>query len=179
MRLRIADFGLRNCRAGSERHDGYPRQSAIRNPQSTIGFTLVEMVVVLAILSITAAAVVPAWTRAIDEDPVSASARSLEQVLLDARAAALTRAVPVRVAIVPETGRYVVYEDGGGGGIVVDSGWVTLETGLRLWSAAARPTIRFSPVGVADGDSLLVLGATGARAIVLARWTGDVHADAR
>jgi len=137
------------------------------------------MVVVLAILGITAAAVVPAFTRAIDEDPLSATARRLERILLDARATALTRAVPVRVVIVPETGRYVVYEEGSGAATTLDSGWVTLAPGLRLLSAAARPTIRFSPVGVVDGDSLLVLGSTGARALVISRWTGAVHAEAR
>jgi prepilin-type N-terminal cleavage/methylation domain-containing protein len=176
MRLRIADFGLRVPLAGVEAR--YPK-STIHNPQSAIGFTLVEIVVVLAILALTAAAVVPAFTRAIDDDPVTAAARRLERILLDARATALTRAVAVRVTVVPETGRYMVYEEGGGAAIVLDSGWVALTPGLRLWSAAARPTIRFSPVGVVDGDSLLVLGATGARALVIARWTGAVHADAR
>jgi prepilin-type N-terminal cleavage/methylation domain-containing protein len=143
------------------------------------GFTLAEMIVVLTILGITAAAVVPAFTRAVDEEPVTVAARRLERILLDARVAALTRAVAVRVALVPETGRYVVYEEGAGAAIVLDSGSMTLAPGLRLWSAAARPTIRFSPVGVADGDSLLVLGSTGARALVISRWTGAVHADAR
>lgn len=143
------------------------------------GFTLAEVIVVLAILGITAAAVVPAFTRVVDDDPVTAAARSLERILLDARATALTRAVPVRVAVVPETGHYWVYEEGGGAGVTLDSGWVTLARGLRLWSAAARPTMRFSPLGVADGDSLLVLGASGARALVITRWTGAVRADAR
>jgi Tfp pilus assembly protein FimT len=137
------------------------------------------MVVVLAILGITAAAVVPAFTRALDDDPVTAAARDLERILLAARGTALARAVPVRVAIVPESGRYWVYEEASDALTALDSGSVTLDPGTRLWSAAVRPTIRFSPLGVADGDSLLVLGATGARAIVLARWTGDVHAEAR
>lgn len=144
-----------------------------------VGFTLAEIIVVLAILGVTAAAVVPALTRAVDENPVTVAAKCLEQILLDARATALIRAIPLRVVIVPETGRYVVYEEGGEAAIELDSGWVTLAPGLRLWSAAARPTIRFSPEGVADGDSVLVLGANGARALVITRWTGVVHAEAR
>ncbi len=137
------------------------------------------MVVVLAILGITAAAVVPAFTRALDDDPVTAAARDLERTLLAARGTALARAVPIRVTLVPESGRYWVYEEASDARTVLDSGVVTLASGTRLWAAAVRPAIRFSPLGVADGDSLLVLGPAGARAIVVARWTGEVHAEAR
>ncbi len=143
------------------------------------GFTLAEMIVVLVILGITAAAVVPAFTRALDDDPVTAASRDLERILLAARGTALARGVPIRVAFVPESGRYWVYEEVGDTRTALDSGAVALAAGTRLWSAAVRPAIRFSPLGVADGDSLLVLGAAGARAIVVARWTGEVHAEAR
>ncbi len=173
------ECGMRNVRVRVMGRAILPCNSAFRIPHSAFGFTLVEIVVVLAILALTAAAVVPAFTRAIDDDPVTAAARRLERILLDARATGLTRAVPVRVAIVPETGRYWVFKEVGGDSTALDSGSLTLAPGLRLWSAAARPTIRFSPVGVVDADSLLVLGATGARALVIARWTGAVHADAR
>jgi len=137
------------------------------------------VIVVLAILGITAAAVVPAFTRAIDDDPVSAAARAMEQVLDQARATALTRAVGVRVTIVPETGRYWVYEEDRGAIVPLDSGAAPLGPGVRLSSATVRPAFWFSRVGIAQGDSLLVLGANGARALVLDRWTGGVRVERR
>jgi len=143
------------------------------------GFTLAEMIVVLAILGITAAAVVPAFTRAIDDDPVTAAARAMEQLLDAARTTALTRAVAVRVTIVPETGRYWVYEEDRGAVLPLDSGAAPLGPGVRLSSATVRPTFWFSRIGVVQGDSLLVLGTSGARALVLDRWTGGARVERR
>jgi prepilin-type N-terminal cleavage/methylation domain-containing protein len=143
------------------------------------GFTLAEMIVVIAILGITAAAVLPAFTRAIEEDPMTSASIALERVLEEARETALFRAIAVRAVFVPETGCYVLLSERDDSVVSVDSGQLALSPGLRLWSAAVRPTIRFNTVGMADGDSLLVLGAKGARALVINRWTGTVHVDAR
>ncbi|HEY6158228.1 MAG TPA: GspH/FimT family pseudopilin [Gemmatimonadales bacterium] len=143
------------------------------------GFTLAEMLVVLAILGITAAAVVPAFGRATQEDAVTRTARDLEGVLLHARATALARAVPVCVTLVPATGRYWTVFEADGGRPAIDSGAVALTGGVRLQSPGDRATVRFGPLGVVDGDSLMVLGPTGAWALVLDRWTGEVHVEAR
>jgi prepilin-type N-terminal cleavage/methylation domain-containing protein len=144
----------------------------------TRGFTLVEILVVLAILGITAAAVVPALARATTDDDVTRAARDFERVAVAARTAAIERATPVDVTVVLESGRYWVRLLGEGGA-TIDSGAIVLEHGTRLRSPVPRPRFRFGPLGTADGDSLIVLGASGARALVLDRWTGGIRVEAR
>jgi len=139
------------------------------------GFTLVEVVVVIAILGITAAAVVPALARATTEDDLTRGARALGDVLDAARSRALERTRSVSVTLVPETGRYWV----SAGAEPLDSGILGLDPGVRLQSPAPRPSFRFDPLGTADGDSVLLVGPSGARALSLDRWTGALRAPAR
>jgi len=143
------------------------------------GFTLVELLVVIAILGITSAAVVPAFARATRDDAVTRAARDFERVVASARETALTRAVRVRVTIVPETGRYWVQVESASDLSALDSGVFALSGGVRFQSPVPRPSVAFDPLGVADGDSLLVLGPTGAMALVIDRWTGEAHVQAR
>ena len=140
------------------------------------GFTLVEILVVLAILGITAAAVVPALARAPTEDDLTRAARALERVAAAARRTALERATPVAVTLVPESGRYWVHLSDG---TAIDSGAIALDQGTRMRSAVPRPQFRFGPLGTADGDSLLLLGAGGAQSLVADRWTGGIRVEPR
>ena len=139
------------------------------------GFTLVEVVVVIAILGITAAAVVPALAKATTEDDLTRGIRVFGEVLDAARAQALRQATSVSVTFVPETGHYWV----SAGAEPLDSGILGLDPGVRLQSPALRPSFRFDPLGTADGDSVLLVGPSGARALSLDRWMGALRAPAR
>lgn len=144
--------------------------------RSATGFTLVEVFVVLAILGITAAAVVPGLARATEEDDITRATGQLERILGAARVRAIEQAAVVTVTLIPENGRYWTRV---GDGQPVDSGSIALDHGVRLQSAAPRPRFRFDPLGMADGDALLALGPTGARVLVLDRWTGDLRVQVR
>ncbi len=135
------------------------------------GFTLVEIVTVLVILGITAAAVVPALSRVAPDDELTRATRRLEKVLASSQGAALERAATVEVAFVPESNRYWTWLNDS---TALDSGFVSTEPGVRLWSSTARPRIRFRPVGTVDADSLMLTGPNGAVFITIDRWTGKV-----
>ena len=86
------------------------------------------------------------------------------------------RAVPVELAFVPETDRHWIRL---GDGVTLDSGVITSDGSVRLWSSAPRPRIRFNAVGTVDGDTLGLLGPSGAAAVLIDRWTGSIRVDSR
>ena len=138
----------------------------------TRGFTLVEMVVVLVILGVTAAAVVPALTRLTPEDGTLPTAHRVERVLTFARAMALERATAVEVIVSPQDARIWLRTDSA----TIDSGVIDLDSGVTLSSSAVRPRVRFAPTGSAVADSLIVLGPPSPVPISVNAWTGEVHA---
>jgi len=139
------------------------------------GFTLAEMLIVIVILGITAAAVVPAIARTVTVDEVTQVTRRIELILNAARTRALEQATSIAVTLAPESGRYWVRDRDR----VLDSGTIALDPGVTLWSTAVRPNVLFSSLGSAQGDSIFVRGPTGAAAIRLDPWTGVLHAAAR
>jgi len=140
------------------------------------GFTLAEIIVVLAILGITAAVVVPAFTRLAPEDDLTRAVAQLDAVIASARGTALQRATAVEVTLIPQSGRYWLRL---ADGTSLDSGAIDLGRSVTLHSPAMRPRVRFSRLGTVDADSLIVLGPDGARALVFDRWTGGARAEPR
>jgi prepilin-type N-terminal cleavage/methylation domain-containing protein len=140
------------------------------------GFTLAEIIVVLAVLGITAAVVVPAFTRLAPDDDETRAAAQLDGLVARARSTALQRATAVEVTLIPQSGRYWVRL---GDGTPLDSGDIVLGPSVTLNSPVPRPRVRFSRLGVVDADSLVVLGPTGARLLGFDRWTGDARVEPR
>lgn len=138
------------------------------------GFTLIEVIVVLAIMAVVSAAALPAMRGPGPEGAVVATATAVAQVLRAAQRAALERAVPVTVSIVPAARTYLVETETGDAPMILAQGVLDLAPGVRL--AGQRPRIRFvfGRLGLADPDSVGVVDDHGSAVVGVDRWTGEV-----
>jgi type IV pilus assembly protein PilE len=104
------------------------------------GFTLLELVVVMAILGIVALVAVPAFNGAAPASPRDRAALHVARALESARAAAVRTGAVARARIVE------------GGTAVEGPGWrVTLEPGTRIEAVAGVTEVAFYPTGLASG----------------------------
>ena len=141
------------------------------------GFTLAEIVVVLALLGIMAAVAVPAFTRLDAEDDTTRAAGAVAAVLGAARRVALERAAPATVTVEPATGRYWTTVDDSAPSS--DSGAFAPPAGVTLLGPDPRARFVFRPNGTAVGDSLFTRGPVHTAVITVNEWTGDVQVTAR
>jgi prepilin-type N-terminal cleavage/methylation domain-containing protein len=140
------------------------------------GFTLAEIIVVLALLGIVAAVAVPAFTRLDATDAATGAAGDVVRLLRAARRVALEHSTSATVVLEPASGRYwLAMGDSAPGS---DSGTLALPAGVTL-GPAPRARFVFEPNGAAIGDSLLVRGPERAAFVTVDRWTGDVGIGSR
>ena len=104
------------------------------------GFTLLELIVVLAIVGIVLAVAVPSLASALRTDPRDRAVAGVTGALADARANAVRRGVSTRAAIAPD-----------GTAIEIPAGRVALEPGVTLDAAANESVVEFHPTGLASG----------------------------
>lgn len=160
----------------------------IEHTDGRSGHTLTEMLVVLAILGVMAAAVVPVVRDARDEAGVAQTARVLVELLNHSRTSAADRGVVITLVVDPATGRAWTSE-GDDAALVPDSLTTPLaeslararHAGAAVTIAATAPRARwtFAPSGLAFGDPVLVHDPTHALLVTVDRWTGEVHAQSR
>lgn len=139
------------------------------------GFSLIELLVVLVLLGITAAVSVPAFRALQEEDPALETARELRELLARVRATAIERGQTATLALDPGGGRFRVTVGGEAAPEDVAEGRLLLEAPLYPTPGARYVRLRFTPSGLVFGDSIVVTG--GARAIVVGadRWTGEPY----
>lgn len=126
------------------------------------GYTLVELLVTLTILSITAAVVVPALRPSDIED---SAAERVEGLFRLARRAALEAGEQVVLIVEPRSGRWLLE-----GANVDTTGLISVEN--ARFQPSERIVARFSPTGAADAPVVQVSEGGRTRTLRLDRWTG-------
>jgi general secretion pathway protein H len=144
-------------------------------PERTAGFSLVEMIVVLAILGIVAAVTAPSLMTLLRQDDLTDSANAVAGVLRNARMAALVRAVPVSAVIQPGNQEYVVSVEADEATVVLGQGTMHLAPTVRLLSDRPRVQFSFDRLGSGNSDSVTLAGSGGTAVVGVTRWSGDVY----
>lgn len=137
------------------------------------GYTLVEMVVVLAVMALAAAVIAPGLFRS-ETSGGERVVRTLTEVYAMAREAAVTRGGGAQVWVNADEGRWLALVRSGG-----TSRWDTLGSGslqtpgVRLQSGGERwAIVRFDARGRAAGQSVGVRGPEGVAFLRPNHWTG-------
>lgn len=137
------------------------------------GYTLVEMVVVLAVMALAAAVIAPGLFRT-ETSGGERVVRTLTEVYAMAREAAVTRGGGAQVWVNADEGRWLALVRSGG-----TSRWDTLGSGslqtpgVQLQSGGERwAIVRFDARGRAAGQSVGVRGPEGVALLRPNHWTG-------
>ena len=139
------------------------------------GFTLVEMIIVLAIIGLAAAVSAPAFVDWSRNEAARAPAESVVQILESARRTAAQRGQRVTVVLEPQSLRWRAWA-GGDPADSVAAGVLELPPGARLVVAGGRARYDFDPLGGAWGAPLRITGGGVELAVEVDRWTGDARA---
>jgi prepilin-type N-terminal cleavage/methylation domain-containing protein len=153
------------------------------------GFTLIELIVVMLVLSAVAAVTVPAFLNAPVEDDLTIATRRMEALFRVARDSAARSGKRVSVVVDSVTGR--VWFDVAGvlpteaqlpvtrttrpSAIAEPMGEdLELPGTVSIELTAMRATFSFAPTGGVFGDSLLLVSSLGTRVVKANPWTGDI-----
>ena len=149
------------------------------SPRARAGFTLIEMIVVLIIVSVVTWLTAPALMRAVSPDASDGEATALAALLRGARREAIERGIVVSLTLDPAGAKYRADSISPRGVGLLGEGEITLDEGVSLETDSARVRFTFRPDGSVFGDSITVRGQQGAVLVSMDRWTGAIRFDAR
>jgi general secretion pathway protein H len=135
--------------------------------RSKSGYTLIEVVMVVAVLAVASAVLVPAVGRTVDGVRVRTEVAGVVSFLRWAREQTVTRGVSHEVALDPEAGA-LLFRQAGGGRIAGVEARRQLSPLLRIASEPGRSPQRiiFLPQGRSTGGSLRI-EAVGSRVYII------------
>ena len=148
-------------------------------PAARRGFTLIEMIVVLIVIAVTAGLTAPAMMRMAGVQTDDAEIAPVTALLRAARRQALEGGTVVTVMLDPEDARYRADTTGPRGAGMLSEGALELEPGVTLESDSLRVRFTFRPDGSVFGDTITVHGRWASSRLMVDRWTGAIHVDAR
>ena len=139
------------------------------------GFTLLELLVVLVLLAITAAAAVPAFLGDAARSPEQRIAVAIAERLIAVRDAARESGVAATLVLSPTDGRYwIAARDSATSGVLPIAGGVTIAG--EGAAGVARIELRFEPTGPTTATAIAVHGSRTITVRTQA-WTGEISVD--
>ncbi|MFD2192185.1 GspH/FimT family pseudopilin [Pistricoccus aurantiacus] len=129
------------------------------------GFTLIELIVTIAILAIIASWATPSWQRSVQRSQVDSDARGFAQALMLARSEAVTRGADVSVCPLDSTSNTACGTDW-------QQGWVAYVGNGTTFTAANRLRVRegLRAQKMSGAASLITFSARGMLTTVDGSW---------
>lgn len=143
------------------------------------GFTLVEMIVVLIVIAVTAGLTAPAMMRMTGTAADDGDAAPLVALLRGARRQAIEGGTVVTLLLDPKGARYRADTTSPRGAGMLSEGELAMDAGVTLESDSARVRFTFRPDGSVFGDTLTVRGRWTTARVSVDKWTGAIHVDGR
>ena len=138
------------------------------------GFTLLELLVVLAIIGLLAVIAAPRFAGALPGAELASGARQLVSGLREARSRAVSLNRQVAFILAGDANRYSIGL-GGRGAALPENIAITLWTGTTEITGAHQGAIRFFPDGSSTGGRIELAGKGGKRLIGVDWLTGRVR----
>ena len=133
------------------------------------GFSLLELLVVLMVLAITAAAAVPAFLSDARRTPEQRAASAIADALMQTRNSARESGSAATLVLSPSDGRYwITTRDSVATGVIPLAGAVTL-----IGTRDDRITCRFEPSGSATPTAITAHGI-GDATVRVDGWSGEI-----